>query len=82
MAKEIEIPEGYEARIEGNKVIIELKESEDERIRKALRDIVRDMPYMETELRAHGLTVEKTLAYLEKWKEESKAIEAVEKIDK
>ena len=48
----------------------------------ALCDIVRDMPYMETELRAHGLTVEKTLAYLEKWKEESKAIEAVEKIDK
>ena len=32
-------------------------------------DIVRDMPYMETELRAHGLTVEKTLAYLEKQKE-------------
>lgn len=44
-------------------------ESEDERIRKALCDIVRDMPYMETELRAHGLTVEKTLAYLEKQKE-------------
>lgn len=34
---EREIPEGYEARIDGNKVIIELKESEDERIR---RDIV------------------------------------------
>lgn len=34
--KEIEIPEGYEARIEGNKVIMVPKESEDERIRKAL----------------------------------------------
>lgn len=32
MNKEIEIPEGYEARIEGNKVILEPKESEDERI--------------------------------------------------
>ena len=36
MNKEIEIPEGHEARIEGNKVILERKESEDERIRKAL----------------------------------------------
>lgn len=45
-----------------------LRESEDDRIRTALCDIVRDMPYMETELRAHGLTVEKTLAYLEKQK--------------
>lgn len=44
--------------------------SEDERIRTALCDIVRDMPYMETELRAHGLTVEKTLSYLENLKEE------------
>jgi hypothetical protein len=33
---EHEIPEGYEARIEGNKVILKLKESEDERIRKML----------------------------------------------
>lgn len=36
MTKEIEIPEGYEARIEGNKVILEPKESEDEKIRKDL----------------------------------------------
>ena len=80
MAKEIEIPEGYEASIEGNKVIIELMESEDERIRKALRDIVRDMPYMETELRAYGLTVEKTVAYLEKQKEQKPA-DVSEKIE-
>ena len=32
----IEIPEGYDARIESNKVIIEPKDSEDERIRKAI----------------------------------------------
>ena len=36
MTKEIEIPEGYEAKIVGNKVVLELKESEDERIRKRL----------------------------------------------
>ena len=36
MKKIIEIPDGYEARIEGNKVILELKESEDERIRREL----------------------------------------------
>ena len=29
MNKEIEIPEGYEARIDGNKVIIEPKESDE-----------------------------------------------------
>lgn len=34
--KEIEIPKGYEARIEGNKVIIESIKDKDERIRKAL----------------------------------------------
>lgn len=38
MNKEIEIPEGYEARIEGNKVIFEPKKSEDERIRKEIID--------------------------------------------
>ena len=54
-------------------VFPELKESEDERIRKALCDIVQYMPYMVTELRAHGLTVEKTLAYLEKKKEQKSA---------
>ena len=34
--KEIEIPEGYEAKIENNKVIFVPKDSEDEKIRKAL----------------------------------------------
>lgn len=36
MNKEIEIPEGYEAKIEGNKIIFEPKETKDEKIRKAL----------------------------------------------
>lgn len=37
-----EIPEGYEARIEGNKVIIEIAESRDEKIRKFLIKLVND----------------------------------------
>ena len=60
----------------------ELKESEDERIRMALCDIVRDVQCMETELRAHGLTVEKTLAYLEKQKEQKDYHKLYEDIDK
>lgn len=40
MEKTIEIPEGYEARIEDNKVIFERK-SEDERIREAIESIIR-----------------------------------------
>ena len=51
------------------RILPELRESEDERVRMALCDIVREMPYMETELRAHGLTVEKALVYLEKVKD-------------
>ena len=36
MDKEIEIPHGYKARIEGNKVILEPKESDDEKIREEM----------------------------------------------
>lgn len=42
MEKTIEIPEGYEARIDGNKVIIEPKESADERIRKEIIQYLKD----------------------------------------
>ena len=38
--QEINIPDGFEATIEGNKVILKRKESEDERIRKAISDIL------------------------------------------
>ena len=51
-------------------LIPELRESDNDRVRQALCDIMRDMPYMETELRAHGLTVEQAIAYLEKQKEQ------------
>ena len=51
-------------------LVPEFAEKEDDRISQALCDIVRDMPYMQTELRAHGLTVERVLDYLEKQKEQ------------
>ena len=66
---------GHLSQEEAEAMFPELAESEDERIRKVLCDIVRDMPYMETELRAHGLTVEKTIAYLEKQKEQKPILE-------
>lgn len=36
MEKEIQIPDGFEAKIEGNKVVFVPKENEDEKVRKAL----------------------------------------------
>ena len=72
--KEIEIPEGYEAKIEDNKVIFVQKESEDERIRKILIHIVKGacdkygIKYIGDEIGQ-----EKLLAYLEKQKEQKPA---------
>ena len=68
MEKTIEIPEGYEARIESNKVILKRKESEDERIRKELVFYLGDMPE-DTELR-NGVTNRDVLSYLERQKEQ------------
>ena len=65
---EREIPEGYEARIEGNKVIIELKESEDEMIRKWLiKEIKATHDYDSPTSRK---CVDDALAYLERQKEQ------------
>lgn len=65
MEKTIEIPEGYEARIEGNKVILEPKESEDERIRKWLIKFVEvrlpDAAEFEPEYRAALAWLERTV---------------------
>ena len=41
MEKFIEIPEGYEARIDGSKIVLEPKESDDDRIRKDLVNFIR-----------------------------------------
>lgn len=83
MEKTIEIPEGYEARIEGNKVILERKESEDERIREAIESIIRvygktqgewiagyDMDTLVVHLRD-------AFAYLERQKEQKPTTEEV-----
>ena len=40
MEKTIEIPEGYKARIEGNKVILEPKESEDKAFIELIKGIL------------------------------------------
>lgn len=77
MNKEIEIPEGYEARIEGNKVILEPKESEDERIRKELLEEIEFIIPHDDETDSEGLIlpsyharIDRYKSYLEKQKEQ------------
>lgn len=76
MNKEIEIPEGYEARIEGNKIILELKESEDEKIRKTLLRCCDDWEKGQFGCMAKE-DVPAIRAYLEKQKEQKTAVEEV-----
>ena len=70
MEKIIEIPDGYEARIKGNKVILEPKESEDEKIRSAMlrgfNSILANQP-IET---FYGESIRDIIAYLERQKEQ------------
>lgn len=74
MVKEIEIPEGYEARIEGNKIILEPKENEDERIRKTLIAFI-------CEFAPEHLKAE-FVSYLEKQKEQKTLEEIAEEVTK
>ena len=62
MEKEILIPEGYEARIEGNKVILEPKENKDEKIRKSIIKLIQLGGYMSPADKTEAL------AYLERQK--------------
>lgn len=78
MAKEIEIPEGYEARIEGNKVIFVPKESEDEKIRKELLEEIEFIIPHDDETDSEGLIlpsyharIDRYKSYLEKQKEQN-----------
>lgn len=64
---EREIPEGYEARIEGNKVIFELKD--DEKIRKAIGYAICVAAHEDGTL-INNVTEDEALAYLEKQKEQ------------
>ena len=72
MEKTIEIPEGYKARIEGDKVILENNESEDERIRKTLLRCCDDWDKGQYGTMAKK-DVAKIRAYLEKQKEQKPA---------
>lgn len=65
MEKTIEIPEGYEARIEGNKIILEPKESEDEKIRKALMQNLKERFGTKGNM-GEGLDMPDVLTWLEK----------------
>ena len=69
---EREITEGYEARIEGNKVIIELKGSEDERIRKWLIEMVEEVRKANPTNAEHNEKCSEAIAYLEKLKDLTK----------
>ena len=66
-----EIPEGYEARIEGNKVIIELAESEDERMIRILKEGLEGLTVF------NYTPVNKILDWLEKQKTSEEAIRYV-----
>ena len=70
MEKTIEIPDGYEARIEGNKVILEPKESEDEKIRKQL------IGFFSGHYALCKINSKEAIAYLERQKEKTNCLSA------
>ena len=67
MEKEIQIPDGFEAKIEGNKVIFVPKESEDERIRNEILLYIGSK--QDIDLDTHN----RWCAYLEKQKKQKPA---------
>lgn len=74
MEEIIKIPEGYEAKIEGNKVVFIPKESEDERIRKDLINLIgwlKANPKLCSQY--YNDRYDEMLAYLEKKKEQKSA---------
>ena len=73
MEKTIEIPEGYEARIEGNKVILEKNESEDEGIRKFIIDCIDELRRANADNAKFNGRCSEAIAYLERQKEQKPA---------
>ena len=65
---EREIPEGYEARIEGNKVIFVRKESDDERIRKELLEEIEFIIPHDDETDSEGLILPSYHARIDRYK--------------
>ena len=87
MAKEIEIPEGYEAKIENNKVIFVPKESEDEKIRKELLKEIEFITPRDGETDGEGLIlpsyharIDRYKSYLEKQKEQKPIFKKGDKV--
>lgn len=80
MEKTIENPEGYETRIEGNKVILEKNESEDEKIRKALIEVFKKKLERGYEWVEYGIPNRSVLNWLEKQKEHPAEWSDVEKM--
>ncbi len=81
MKNEIEIPEGHEARIEGNKVVFVPKESEDERTRKELIEFVSEVKELSLAQRRSWIVrerdaerCERFLSWIEKHKEQKPTI--------
>ena len=70
---EYTIPEGYTAEIKDGKIIVKEKESEDERINKAIFKALSKKDAREV-LLAEGIQVSDALAYLEKQKEQKPAV--------
>ena len=81
MEKEIQIPDGFEAKIEGNKVIFVPKESYDEKVRKTLLRCCDDWDKGQFGCMKKE-DVPSIRAYIERMKDSDKAISAIEKIDK
>jgi hypothetical protein len=74
MDKEITIPKGYEAKIEGNKVVFIKKESEDERIRQALIKLLNEGKDLIYWVEMNGYNLKDAIAYLERQKEQAPEI--------
>ena len=77
---EYTIPEGMEAEIKDGKIVVREKESEYERIVRCIEVALTDVD--EQRFKNFGTTLKDCIAYLEKQKDASKAIEAVDRIDK
>ena len=66
MHQEINIPEGFEAEIKGNKIILKKTESEDEKVRKEILDCFRAMKQQGCFPSKHKEQYDSWLAWLEK----------------
>ena len=68
--REYTIPEGMEAEIKDGKIVVRKKESEDERIRKWIINLIKEVEYDE-DWCVKSVDCNKAVAYLEKQKEQS-----------